>query len=255
MVFMKHGLMVALWMTAASVVGIIWLLSGSLARWGRWLGAGAVLLLVITTFTLKSVNAWLLLTGTIALLLLSVWFRRPWLVWGAVTVIVSYIGARTLVGWRAFELAELVNVVLPGKRNSVFFRLLNEVFIAERSWLQPLFGWGRWGRAFITPGGGAGMLTPDSVWIGALGQQGFVGLFAVLGVLFLPPILFTLRAPPAEWLSTRLAPLTACAFVVLVVAFDSLANAMVLPVYLVAAGAVLGWCGPTQHTQPERAAL
>lgn len=240
-VFLEHGLQVALWMTAASVSGIVLLLSGALARWGRWPGAAAVLVLVVTTFALKSVNAWVLLAFVSALLLVSVRLRRPWLVWTVMGVPLLYLGARTVLGWYAFELAYLVELVLPGKKNSVLFRLVNEIQIAERAWLQPIWGWGRWGRAFIGREGGLPVLTPDSMWIAALGQQGFLGLLAFLSVVFLPPFLFTLREPAAQWLSPRLAPVTACAFVVLVFALDSLVNSMMLPAYLIAAGGVVGW--------------
>lgn len=240
-VLLDHGLMVALWMTCASVCGIVLLLSGGLARWGRWLSIAVVVLLVATTLALKSVNAWGLLAFTIALLLVSVWLRRPWLVWGTVGVILSYLAARTIFNWYAYELANLVALVLPGKRESVIFRFVNEVQITERVWLQPIWGWGRWGRAYIGSEGGLRVLVPDSVWIAALGQQGFVGLFALLAILFMPPVLFTLRAPAALWLSPRLAAVTACALVVLVVAIDSLANAMLVPAYLLAVGGIVGW--------------
>ncbi len=253
-VLMKHGLMVALWMTVASVSGIVLLLSGELRQWGRWLGAVSVLILVATTIALKSVNAWGLLTFAVTLLIVSVWIHRPWFLWCAVASILAYLGARTVLGWNAREIAELTGMVFPGKRSSVLFRLVNEAEIIQRVWLQPLWGWGRWGRAFTKSEGGLAVLTPDSLWIVALGQQGFVGLLAMLGSLFLPPVLFALRAPPAEWLSSKFAPLTACAFAVLIFALDSLFNAMMLPIYLVAAGGVTGWvlASKVESSEPQK---
>ena len=247
-VFMAHGLMVALWMTAASVCGIVLFFGGILARCGRWHGAAAVLVLVATTFAIKSVNAWLLLGYVIMMLLVSMRLQRAWLIQGTIALIFVYLFSRVTGLWYGFELGTLITAIVPGKKESVMFRLVNEIQIAERARLQPLWGWGRWGRAYIGREGGLPVLTPDSVWIAAFGQQGTVGLLAILAVFFLPPLLFSLRVSPRRWLLPEFAPLTACAFVVLVVALDSLANAMLVPAYLVAAGGVVGWCAAARPT-------
>ena len=241
-VFMRHGLMVASWMTAASVCGIVLFWGGAFARWTRWQSAAAVLLLAVTTIALKSVNAWVLLAFIAALLLISTRMRRAWLLWMTNAVIFLYLGLRVTGLWYAFEVADLVGAFLGEKKNSLLFRFVNEIQIAERARLQPLWGWGRWGRACIGREGGLPVLTPDSVWIAALGQQGFIGFFAILSVLFLPTLLFSVRVPPVKWLTREIAPVTACALVVLVFALDSLANAMLIPAYLLAAGGIIGWC-------------
>ncbi len=240
-VFMKHGLMTALWMTTASVCGSILFFSNGLVRWERWRGALAVLILLVTAFALKSVNAWILLAFTLGLIFVSVRLNRVWLLWGAASVGLGYIFVRVTGLWDGFALGMLVYEIAPGKAGSVLYRFVNEIQIAARAQLQPLWGWGRWGRAFVAGRGGLEVLIPDSLWIGALGQQGFVGLVAILGVLFFPPLLLSARVSPAQWLSKTIAPVTACAFVVLVFAFDSFANAMLIPVYMLAAGGVVGW--------------
>ena len=200
------------------------MLAARLGMRGGWMAWIPVLNLVLLCRMARSSIAWVL----------------PALIPLVGLAVLAYLGARTILGWYAFELAELVNLILPSKKDSVLFRLVNEGQIIERAWLQPIWGWGRWGRAFIGREGGLAVLTPDSLWIGALGQHGFIGLFAILGVLFLPPFLFTLRAPPQEWL-TKFAPVTACVAVLLVFAFDSMVNAMLLPAYMLAAGGVVGW--------------
>ena len=272
-VFMKHGLMTALWMTTASVCGSVLLLSDALtapavissrasekprphnlrflaplemtlqtfARGGQWRSAVAVLLLIATTFALKSVNAWILLVCALGLVLVSTRFTRAWLLWGAASVGLGYIFVRATGLWDGFALGMLVYEFAPGKSGSVLYRFVNEMQIAARAQLQPLWGWGRWGRAFVAGPGGLEVLIPDSLWIGALGQQGFVGLVALVGILLLPPLLWSARVSPAQWLSKRIASVTACALVVLVFAFDSFANAMLIPVYMLAAGGVVGW--------------
>jgi hypothetical protein len=239
--FMTHGLMTALWMATASVCGSILFFSHALTRWGPYRGAAAVLLLLVTTFALKSVNAWLLTAFALGLLFVSVRLNRAWLLWGAMSVGLGYLFVRVTGLWDGFVLGIWVYEFAPGKSESVLYRLVNEIQIVARAHLQPLWGWGRWGRAFVAGPGGLELLIPDSLWFLALGQQGFVGLGALVGILFLPALLLSVRASPAQWLSKSIAPVTACAFVVLVFAFDSFANAMLIPVYLLAAGGVVGW--------------
>jgi len=182
------------------------------------------------------------------MLLVSMRLQRAWLMQGTIAMIFVYLFSRVTGLWYGFELGTLIKAILPDKKESVMFRLVNEIQIAERARLQPLLGWGRWGRAFIGREGGLPVLTPDSVWIAAFGQQGAVGLLAILAVIFLPPLLFSLRVSPRQWLLPEFAPVTACAFVVLIVALDSLANAMLVPAYLVAAGGVVGWCAAARPT-------
>lgn len=250
-VFMSHGLMVAVWMTAASLCGVVLYLSGALARWGRRPSAVVVIVLIGTTFALKSVNAWLLLPFVLVLLLGSVRWQRPWLVWGASALIGFYLLLRLTGLWYGLELGTLTSEILPDKRGSVLFRVVNEIQIAERARLQPIWGWGRWGRAFVGRPGGLPVLAADSLWIMAFGQLGTVGLIALLGVLFLPTLLFTASISPRQWLTLAIAPITACAFVVLVFALDSLANAMPVPMYILAAGGVTGWLVAARGALPE----
>jgi hypothetical protein len=251
LVFMQHGLMVALWMTLASVCGVILYLGGAFQEWKRWRGIAGVSALVVTTFALRSVNAWALLAFTLVLLAVSTRMQRAWLLWLTDAVIFLYLGLRVTGLWYAFEVAHAVGAILGEKKESLLFRFVNEIQIAEPARLQPLWGWGRWGRACIGREGGLPVLTPDSVWIAALGQQGFGGFFAILGVLFLPTLLFSVRAAPKTWLTREIAPVTACAFVVLIFALDSLANAMLIPASLIATGGIVGWFVATQGSKDK----
>lgn len=248
-VFMEHGLMTALWMTGASVCGVVLFFSNGFARWRRYRGALAVLVLLVTTFALKSVNAWILTAFALGLVFVSVRLNRAWFVWGALSLGPGYLFVRATALWDGFILGMWVYEFAPEKSESVLFRLVNEIQIVARAHLQPLWGWGRWGRAFVAGQSGMKVLIPDSLWFLALGQQGFVGLVALVGILFLPPLLWSVRAAPARWLSQHIAPVTACALVVLVFAFDSFFNAMLIPVYLLAAGGVVGWFVETRAVQ------
>lgn len=240
-VFMENGLMVALWMTTATVCGVVLHLQGGPARWGRWREAAGAILLFGTTVALKSVNAWVELAFVLGLLFVTVHTRRTWLVWSAIALALVYIALRVTGLWDGFSLGMVVHDILPSKSSSLLYRFVNELQIAERARLQPIWGWGRWGRAYVAGIGGLAVLIPDSLWIGAFGQQGTVGLVAILGVLFAPAVLFVRRVSPGRWLSPMFVPVTVCVFVVFVFALDSLANAMLIPVYMLAAGGVMGW--------------
>lgn len=237
-VFMQDGLMVALWMTAASVSGFWLWQTGRLPRLWRLPTGALVVLIVATTFALKSANAWLLLSGGVALLWLSTRWCTPWLAWATLGLIVLYAGVRASGLWDGQELVALTSRALDSKTNSVAFRLENERRLAERARLQPLLGWGRWGRSSMTDAAGNPLAT-DSLWIIAFGQQGTVGLAALLASLLLPMVFLLRRVPVSNWARPEFAPAVSLAVILTLYTIDNLANAMINPVYMLAAGGLL----------------
>lgn len=238
-VFMQNGLMVALWMTAASVSGFWLWRMGVLPRVGRVPTGILVVLLCLTTFALKSVNAWALLIFGIGILWLSTRWRTTWLVWGTLALILLYVGVRAGGLWNGQELTSLTTRFMDYKTLSVAFRFENERQLAERARHEPILGWGRWGRAFLPDAWGNPNSAADSAWIIAFGQQGTVGLAAFLAFLLLPVILLLRRVPVADWSRAEFAPAVALTFVLLLYMIDNLANAMPNPVYMLAAGGLL----------------
>jgi hypothetical protein len=238
-VFMAHGLMVALWMASASVSGFWLWRTGVLPRVGRVPTGALVPILCITTVALKSVNAWLLLVFGILILWLVTGWRTAWPVWASLALILLYIGARASGVWTGQELTALTANVLDAKTLSLGFRLENEQQLAERARLHPLLGWGRWARSSVTDAMGNVISTADSLWIIAFGQQGTVGLAALFAFLLLPVIFLLRYVPVASWYHSEFAPAAALAVILLLYTIDNLANAMPNPTYLLAAGGLL----------------
>lgn len=237
--FMQHGLMVAMWMTAASVSGFWLWRTGTLPRVWRVPTSIPVVVLVLTTIALKSVNAWVLLGAGLGLLWFSTRLRTTWLVWGAVALMLLYVGARGSGLWDGQELVALTNRVMASKTTSVAFRFENERQLAERAREQPILGWGRWGRAYSPDMWNDPNVAADSLWIIAFGQQGAVGLTALYAFLLLPMLFLLRRVPVPAWSQADYAPAVALAMILILYGLDGLANAMPNPIYLLGAGGLL----------------
>ena len=104
-VFMQHGLMVGVWMTAASLSGIWLWKTGALRQlWGTttgWLVGG----LLVTTVLCKSLGALALLVAGAGMLLSTQWLRSRILIAAVVTLVPAYMFLRGTEIWRASEVA------------------------------------------------------------------------------------------------------------------------------------------------------
>ncbi len=101
-------------------------------------------------------------------------------------------------------------------------------------------GWGRWGRSLIRDEEGRQISIPDGLWIITLGQFGLVGLTALTALLLLPILLLLRRYPIRMWGHPLVAPAAGLAIVVTLFMIDNLFNAMINPVFVLAAGGLAG---------------
>ncbi|MBM9605177.1 hypothetical protein JWG88_13040, partial [Desulfopila inferna] len=85
----------------------------------------------------------------------------------------------------------------------------------------------------------------DSFWIIVFGQNGFLGLLSLYIVLLWPILLLIKRLPAVEWSQPVNGPAAALSVVLLGFTIDSMANAMISPIYFVIAGALISY----QHIQ------
>ena len=238
-VFMDHGLEVALWMASASVVAVwAWRArAGSPSR--PFLTGWVALTLTLTTALAKSVNGWIALLLGAALLLSSARTksRAPVLVMAA--TIVVYVALRAGGLWSGREIGSLAALLLPRPAvDSLLFRLDNESLIANQARQRLLLGWGR-GAEFPFNAVTSRPAIPDSLWIVTFLPFGLLGLAALGGSLLAPPVVFVWRYPPRWWLDPHVAPGAGAAVVVLLYATDCLANAMLNPIYVLAAGGLV----------------
>ncbi len=243
MVFMNHGLMVGLWMSAASIIGVaLWISGGTRKFWGIPLSI-AVPALIATTLLCKSSGAIALLAAAIAVLVLMKSFATSLPMALLVCVPTGYVALRTVGEWSGSGLTEVVDEFSSERANSLSFRFRAEERLREKAAERPLLGWGGWGRSFVRnsedPERTDTVIT-DSLWILVFGKYGALGLASLLALFCAPVVALWRRCPPRAWSSPNAVLPWALATVLSIYALDSLVNAMENPVYVLIAG---GLCG------------
>ncbi len=237
-VFMDHGLMVGMWMSMAAMVAI-W------AWWTRSIrdvfGIPMVivaLVLLITAILCKSTGALVLLfLGLGALGAVKVWGTR-FFIWVLIAIAPIYICLRVTKVWDGAELAEAAQTFSTERSQSFEFRLVNENLLVDKALQQPIFGWGGWGRNQIIDKDFRTIV--DGQWIDSLGKYGIVGLFSLTLILLLPAVLVTRRFAAGAWSSPVFASAAAMLMINVLYMLDNIPNAMVNPIYVLAAGGLTG---------------
>lgn len=254
MVFMHHGLMVGLWMAAASLVGLGLWKSGTLKRVGpvkiKWCASA----LVVTTILCQSFGALVLLTLACVLYFGIRRFGRVGI--AAMLVLpVLYCGLRVGGHWDGSMLVSITKNFSEERASSLQYRLEQEEILAERAWERPLLGWGGFNRAFPPPN--ASDVRPavsDSLWIVVFGMNGFLGLASVVLTILMPIVALSRRWRPRNWSRADLAPAGVLAIVLGMYVMDGMVNMMINPVFMLAAGSLTGFAitAEARVTVPSR---
>lgn len=239
-VFMQHGLMVGMWMTAASLAAIaLWrgrLLVG-LSAWKLAISPRIlVCILILTTIACKSMGALALLifaclTIELARRLKS---RIPLNVVIALPAIAIALKLSGL--WTGQQLVDLAGRVSEERAASLEFRLINEEMLVERALESPVFGWGGWGRSRIFDEDGKDVSVTDAYWIIVLGTTGIFGVTCFAIVVLLPSIQLLRRIPPPTWKHPQVAVALSLALLLPIYLLDCLFNDMKIPFYMLIAG-------------------
>lgn len=236
-VFMQHGLMVGMWMCTASLIGI-WLWSAKLLKpiWG--IPPSIFLCILVFTFIFcKSTGAILLFGLGVSTLYLMRQFRSPIPILLLILVPPLYIFGRTSGVLTGASLTKSVESLVGADRAKSFaFRLKSEDLLSERALKQKWVGWGRFSRSHVVDDKGKELAVSDGMWIIALGQNGVIGLAVLTVALLLPPIILLRHFPARYWSAASLAPAAVLAMVLVLYVLDCLMNAMINPIYLLAAG-------------------
>ena len=245
MVFMHHGLMVGLWMAAATLAGFaLW--TGGVAR--RVLGLPlwiVVPFLFVVTMLCKSLGAIVLLGAGIASLvsMRSLRFSLPVAILLCLPFV--WVGARIAGVWDWSGISRLTGSIEAQRSESLQYRIHAEDVLLERALEQPVLGWGGWDRsrpATDRPSSRSQeTIATDSLWIITIGRYGLVGLAMVMLALAVPVVTLWRRQPPRLWDADRRSVVAwALGLVLLVYAIDSVFNDMENPVYLLVAGGLAG---------------
>ena len=128
------------------------------------------------------------------------------------------------------------------RAQSLGFRFSNEDMLLERAQEKPAFGWGNWGRNQIRdPLNGDIVSVTDGRWIITIGTFGWLGYIAEFGLLCLPLIMLAwrARAGPAGAALTLSTATVALMFGMNLI--DNLPNASLRPFTWMMCGAILGY--------------
>jgi hypothetical protein len=242
-VFMQHGLALGFFMAIGALLAYWLWRTGRREKMAGLPMGWVTLLLTAMTLLCKSTGAVLLLAIGIGLLEATRRLRTPWLLVAATLAPAVYCTAR-IQGWGADTAVSLARSALNEERaGSLQFRFENEELLIRKAMRRPWLGWGRYGRSFVYSEEGVLMTITDSLWVIYLGTSGLLGL-VMIGVLLLGPVLALLRRFPARsWAQPAVAPAAALSIVLVLWAIDDLLNAMVTPMYPVAAGALVTLAG------------
>jgi hypothetical protein len=248
MVFMQHGLMVGMWMITASLIGVWFWLSGALKRvWGfpvLWL----LFPLIGTTVMCKSTGATALLCIGVGVLFMIYWTRLSISAWALFAIPLVYMAVQTTYHWDGEPLVGLFREFVDADRaHSLQQRLDKEKLFVAHARERIVFGWGGWGR-MNPPNPNSdpnyasrySLMGVDAMWCHAIGSKGVFGLTVYALALFAPCYRLTVKCPPRYWLTASFAPVGVLAVVLGLFMIDNLLNAMINPIYLLAAGGIAG---------------
>lgn len=241
--FMKTGLEVGMWMTAASLMGYGLWATGALRRlWGLPLGR-LLLGLLVTAVLCKSTGALALLALGIGVLWVAVRSGSSLPIWALVLVPMLYMPARAIGWWSGEDAVRLAGVLGEDRAGSLEFRLSNEDILAAKALQRPVFGWGGWGRARVYDEEGRDISITDGLWIIALGNHGIVGLGSLTAAILLPVALLPWRHPARSWKDPQITPAAALAVLTSINMIDNINNAMYNPIYIMTCGGLVALSG------------
>jgi hypothetical protein len=234
-VFMQHGLAVATFMCTATLMAT-WVAISEKRRTVLGLPLWLFALVMFATAVLcKSSGATLLMLAGLTTLLFIRTTRLTIPAWALLGVPFIYMLARTIGGWDASIIKDLARAISDRAFDSIQYRLGNE----DALWLgvrpRLLLGATRFFWTEIDPEVGR-RIVPDGLWILALGRFGIVGVASLFVSFAIPSALFLRRFGAAQWTHPMVATGAGWAMCLALWAVDCLSNAMVDPIFLLAAG-------------------
>lgn len=243
-VFMEHGLMVGVWMMSATLMAIWLWRAGTLTHLGDIPMIWFVLALGVTFILLRSTGAYALLLISLILLFTVTWSRSSMAIWLLAFLMAGYLTVSSTglltPNYTRQLIATTSQITGPERAQSLGFRLENEQILSNKARIKPIFGWGGWGRARVYNAQGQDISVTDSLWIIAFGNHGLVGLVSLMTALILPILILARRIPVSNWTHPAAAPVAALSVALLIYGLDCLINAMINPVFALAAGGLSG---------------
>ncbi|MFH7320735.1 hypothetical protein ACHHRT_09005 [Desulfurivibrio sp. D14AmB] len=244
-VFMNHGLMVALWMAMATTVAF-WLWRSRIVEQIKGIPMGFIVMaLAITTLLCKTQNGILLMFLGCSLYYVYRYTKTSLPFTLLVLGIPAYLVLRITGVIEMDNVASVMAHLVDERRiPSLLARLTQEDNFIRHTLNSPLFGWGTHQRNWpIDPETGRRVVRAiDPLWLINFSINGFFGLLAFLGAMMLGPwkVLGAMTNPTEKAADSMVIPL-ALSSVVIMFMIDCIFNGMINPVYIVSTGALIGW--------------
>jgi hypothetical protein len=235
-VFMEHGLAVALYLSCACLISLWFWATGAVKRIMGIPIEFVIAMLGVTFVLCKSVGPIFELAMGAGALFVARALRLRFAILLLAAVPLVYIGDRLTGSTLGYQVLGVTQSVSADRASSLEVRLTNEAVLVERALEQPLVGWGGWGRSRMHDEEGNDTSVTDGLWVIILGIHGLIGLAALVGFQILPATSLVRRVRPGALGSPDAAAPIVLAVVVLIVAIDALPNAPSAPVYTMMVG-------------------
>ena len=236
-VFLPHGLWVALFAVIAAVSGLALAKEGPASIRPKLVFATLWMFAVLVLA--KSTGA-LIYAALLVVLVLGL-PRRGQVIVAAVlaAVVITYPLLRGAHLVPLDPLMAMAERISPERAHSLQFRIDNEESLLARASEKPLLGWGGYGRSMLyDPISGERISVADGAWIIILGTYGWLGYIALFGLLVLPLLKLGREAMAPGAVLTG--PVAALSLIVAVNLVDLLPNATLVPLSWLLAGAIMG---------------
>lgn len=236
MVFLQHPLATALWM-ASGVIALLGLRRAITRQASRSMVTLAAVGVFVVAIACKSAGSTVLLIGGVGVFFAATTFGMIWPLLAMAAVLPAFATLRLMGVSIGDYVVQLASGIAPGRALSLQARLDNEAKLLEKATQRLLFGHGS--QFHLTDVFGGKQTTADSMWIITLGRQGLLGLLSLCGLLAGPATACyraAVRLRKAR-LKREAAVLVATLIIVLLFAIDCVFNAMINPIFVMAAGA------------------
>lgn len=244
-IFMQHGLMVALWMAVTTTVAFWFWRSREIKYIKNIPLSFWILALVATTILCKSANGWFSLAlGCGAYFV----FRsfKSFLPFRLLLLMVPLYILLRITGAVSGEVIESkVGLFLDEDRtSSLQIRTVQEDLFVAKTLERPFLGWGWIGRGWPTNKeiGGDAIGMVDALWVVTFNTRGVFGILSLVTMMLIGPWLVLQSRKKQEFDTTffQMGPVL-LSLVVILFMIDSLFNGMLNPVYILGSGALLGF--------------
>jgi hypothetical protein len=236
-VFLDHGLQVALFTSIAVIAALVmvrgkWPVFRIRPGWAAGYLAGLLLLC-------KTLSAAVYLVFLAPVVLLT--RPRTWLkiAFAVLLFVCAYPALRTYNAIPLHHIVEAANSISADRSSSFKTRILNEDILLAKANQKPLLGWGSWGRNRVyQEGTGEDISVTDGGWIIQFGSWGWLGYLAYFG-LFAAAV-FRSRIAVRGPVTQDSIVVGGLSLIMAVNLLDMIPNSAVFPFTYLAAGAVAG---------------